>query len=160
MVFIILLPLHLHQRHRGCHQQPKGTSQHRRTPKLPSATVCARKPVGIRTLRLPVGLLGGTCWYSWVVVDTSVLVGISGYYYTRAIASTSLEALGISKETILDDIEQGNEKGTLTKRSELEPTPDLVHISPLSCPQQSSQYAVSTSFISIESQVILSRVSS
>ena len=48
----------LHQRHRGCHQQPKGTSQHRRTPKLPSATVCARKPVRIRTLRLPVGLLG------------------------------------------------------------------------------------------------------
>ena len=64
------------------------------------------------------GLLGGTCWYSWVVVDTSVLVGISGYYYTRAIASTSLEALGISKETILDDIEQGNEKGTLTGESQ------------------------------------------
>ena len=93
-------------------------------------------------------------------MGTIVLVGISGYYCTRAIATTLLEALGISKETILDDIEQGNEKGALTKRSELEPTPDLVHISPLPCPQQSSQYAVSTSFISIESQIILSRVSS
>ena len=94
-------------------------------------------------------------------MGTIVLVGISGYYCTRAIATTLLEALGISKETILDDIEQGNEKGALTKRSELEPTPDdPVHISPLPCPQQSSQYAVSTSFISIESQVILLRVSS
>ena len=94
-------------------------------------------------------------------MGTIVLVGISGYYCTRAIATTLLEALGISKETILDDIEQGNEKGALTKRSELEPTPDdPVHISPLPCPQQSSQYAVSTSFISIESQIILSRVSS
>ena len=80
------------------------------------------------------GLLGGTCWYSWVLVGTIVLVGISGYYCTRAIATTLLEALGISKETILDDIEQGNEKGTLTKRSELEPTPDLFHITPLPLP--------------------------
>ena len=48
----------LHQRHRGCHQQPKGTSQHRRTPKLPPATVSAGKPVGVCTLLIPVGISG------------------------------------------------------------------------------------------------------